>query len=210
MTRYPDDTPLNELELSLRAFNCLTVVDNYKTVGEVRHTPDHELMRIPNLGKITLADIREHIPFEEDDAPKPNGVASTDDRLDLIDRKLTDIYRDVAALSRRWEFDAATKDQIRTALSRIEARLEEHLAPDPKDWPVLEQFNQMAKAVNQMAAFAAAMDSHKQELIELTSKRLATLTEHINRLTSEQHLLRTRMSRMEGKTEEPDDDPGMS
>ncbi|HYW90048.1 MAG TPA: hypothetical protein VFB50_19905 [Chloroflexota bacterium] len=57
-------------------------------------------------------------------------------------------------------------------------------------WPTIEQFNQMAHAVNKLAAYANAIATHKDEIIELTTKRIQTLGEQLA-------LLRVRLRRLE-------------
>ena len=80
-------------------------------------------------------------------------------------------------------------------VSDIAGQVSEHLSPDPAKWPVLEQFNQMAKAVNIMAAYMGAIDTHKQELINLTSGRIGTLTEQPSHM-------RVRLRRLESNGRE--------
>jgi DNA-directed RNA polymerase alpha subunit len=65
------DTPLNELELSVRAANCLDERDwseaergwvrtgRYATAGKIDDAPDYELLSLPNFGKVSLREVRE-------------------------------------------------------------------------------------------------------------------------------------------------------
>ena len=53
-------TPVNELPLSVRSYNCLRAA-GLKTVGQVRAMTDEELLRNQNLGKRSLREIRELI-----------------------------------------------------------------------------------------------------------------------------------------------------
>jgi DNA-directed RNA polymerase subunit alpha len=52
--------PLEELELSIRAHNCLHNM-GCDTAGEVADKTDNELLRWPNLGRRSLREIREQI-----------------------------------------------------------------------------------------------------------------------------------------------------
>ncbi len=56
----PDETPINEFWLSVRARNCL-LSEGLSTAGDVRRTKDWQLLGIPNLGLATLAEIRHQI-----------------------------------------------------------------------------------------------------------------------------------------------------
>lgn len=56
-----DDTPLNAIEWSVRTANALMNNGGYRTVGEVRSKPDHELLRTPNFGRKSLRELRETI-----------------------------------------------------------------------------------------------------------------------------------------------------
>lgn len=51
------DDGIEELQLTVRAYNAL-LNDNIRTIGELTQTTAAQLMRIPNFGKISLADIR--------------------------------------------------------------------------------------------------------------------------------------------------------
>lgn len=54
------DTPVTELGLSVRPLGCL--FDNeIKTVGEIMDMPDSHMLRMPNLGKKSLKEIRDAI-----------------------------------------------------------------------------------------------------------------------------------------------------
>ena len=48
---------IDALGLSKRAYNCL-VRGGFTTVEEVERTPDWELLRIPDLGRISFREIR--------------------------------------------------------------------------------------------------------------------------------------------------------
>lgn len=56
--RYRDETLVSQLELSIRTANCLKN-DLIETCGRLYEMSDAELLRIPNLGKKSLHEIRE-------------------------------------------------------------------------------------------------------------------------------------------------------
>lgn len=66
-----DDVPLESVEMSVRARNCLTnpnirwpeSCSRPNTVGELRRISDHYLMKVRNLGKFTVAEIRSFAPY---------------------------------------------------------------------------------------------------------------------------------------------------
>ena len=70
---YADETPLEDIDMSVRLRHCLTG-DYYpvtfkpvaKTVGELKRMPDEELLKIRHLGKGTLGELRRFAPFIEE------------------------------------------------------------------------------------------------------------------------------------------------
>ena len=54
---------IKEINLSTRASNCLACAGLW-TLAEVITTSDEELLKIKNLGKFTLKEIRRKIPFD--------------------------------------------------------------------------------------------------------------------------------------------------
>jgi uncharacterized protein (DUF3084 family) len=70
-------------------------------------------------------------------------------------------------------------DRWATAAGRIESRLETRLTTNQLDQ---DQINQLATAVNQIAAYAAAMDETKQTMIRLTSRRIEKLEQRLAKL----------------------------
>jgi DNA-directed RNA polymerase alpha subunit len=54
----PDDTPISDVELPARIRNVL-VAAGLETVGEVRETADETLLSFQDLGKSSVAHIRE-------------------------------------------------------------------------------------------------------------------------------------------------------
>ena len=55
-----DDVPIEELDLSLRSFNCLMRA-GIRTAGQLRAMSDEELFRIRNLGRKNVEEIREKL-----------------------------------------------------------------------------------------------------------------------------------------------------
>jgi DNA-directed RNA polymerase alpha subunit len=56
----PDDTPIERVLFSTRIQNALRAAD-LKTVGEVREMSDETLISLPDLGKASLAALREEL-----------------------------------------------------------------------------------------------------------------------------------------------------
>lgn len=52
------DTPLDEMCLSVRSYNCLKN-EGCKTAGDVADKTDRELMIVPNFGRKSLREVRE-------------------------------------------------------------------------------------------------------------------------------------------------------
>ena len=50
-------TPINELDMSVRLFNCLNMY-NIKTLGDLLTYSEHDLMRFRNFGKLTLTELK--------------------------------------------------------------------------------------------------------------------------------------------------------
>jgi DNA-directed RNA polymerase alpha subunit len=57
MDEDPDPTPIEELEMSVRSYNCLRL-HGFKTVGEVMTATDDELLSLRNFGRKALAEVR--------------------------------------------------------------------------------------------------------------------------------------------------------
>jgi DNA-directed RNA polymerase alpha subunit len=66
----PDDTPIERVLFSTRIQNALRAAD-LKTVGEVREMSDETLISLPDLGKASLAALREELGL-----PSTDGVRS--------------------------------------------------------------------------------------------------------------------------------------
>jgi DNA-directed RNA polymerase subunit alpha len=55
-----DDTPIEELELGVRSYNCLKR-EGIETVGDLLAKSDQELMCIPNFGRKSIEEVRERL-----------------------------------------------------------------------------------------------------------------------------------------------------
>ena len=52
------DESFDRLELPIRAFNCLNLFTTVRTIGDVAAMTERELLRVKNLGKVSVADIK--------------------------------------------------------------------------------------------------------------------------------------------------------
>ncbi|WMT78757.1 DNA-directed RNA polymerase subunit alpha C-terminal domain-containing protein [Bradyrhizobium sp. Ash2021] len=68
----PDDTPISDVELPARIRNAL-VAAGIETVGEVRETADETLLSFQDLGKSSVAHIRETLGLLSNDRVRPPG-----------------------------------------------------------------------------------------------------------------------------------------
>ena len=55
-----DDTPIEELELGVRSYNCLKR-EGIETVGDLVNKSEQELMCIPNFGRKSIEEVRERL-----------------------------------------------------------------------------------------------------------------------------------------------------
>ena len=55
-----DDTPIEELELGVRSYNCLKR-EGVETIGDLIRKSDQELMCIPNFGRKSIEEVRERL-----------------------------------------------------------------------------------------------------------------------------------------------------
>jgi DNA-directed RNA polymerase alpha subunit len=67
----PDDTPISDVELPARIRNAL-VAAGLETVGEVRETADETLLSFQDLGKSSVAHIRETLGSPSTDGVRPS------------------------------------------------------------------------------------------------------------------------------------------
>jgi DNA-directed RNA polymerase alpha subunit len=71
-----DDTPISDVELPARIRNVL-VAAGLETVGEVRETADETLLSFQDLGKSSVAHIRETLGLPSTDGVRPSGKKPT-------------------------------------------------------------------------------------------------------------------------------------
>jgi len=69
----PDDTLISDVEFPSRIRNVL-VAAGLLTVGEVRETSDDTLLSLPDLGKISVAQLRETLGLPSTDGVRPIGL----------------------------------------------------------------------------------------------------------------------------------------
>jgi DNA-directed RNA polymerase alpha subunit len=72
MPELPDDTPLDNVELPARIRNVLAAA-GLQTVGEVRETSDEILLSFQDLGKTSVAHLRETLGLPSTDGVRPLG-----------------------------------------------------------------------------------------------------------------------------------------
>jgi DNA-directed RNA polymerase alpha subunit len=68
----PDDTPIENVRFSARVRNALITAD-LKTVGEIREASDAMLLSLPDLGKGSVAHLRETLGLPSTDGVRPLG-----------------------------------------------------------------------------------------------------------------------------------------
>jgi DNA-directed RNA polymerase alpha subunit len=68
----PDDTPIEDVRFSTRIRNALNAA-GLKTVGEVRETADEILLSFQDLGKASVAHLRETLGLPSTDGVRPSG-----------------------------------------------------------------------------------------------------------------------------------------
>src|SRR5258705_11606273 len=72
----PDDTPIENVRFSTRVRNALTTA-GVKSVGEIREASDAMLLSLQNLGKGSVADLRETLGLPSTDGVRPLGKKPT-------------------------------------------------------------------------------------------------------------------------------------
>jgi len=204
--RLDDKRLLSKFDWSIRIGNCLNN-DHLRTVADVRYRSDAELLRIPNFGRKSLAEVRELIPYEEKKSRPP----TFDARLAAIELSIRELNRRPTYNFERTEWERSLSERIvdlGTKLTGISAKVAKLLeAKDdlPADPPAVnEQINQLARSVNKIAAYAAALDAHKEDLKRLTLERITSntarieeLTVQLTKLNTEQLTLEVRLKRLE-------------
>src|SRR5260221_13439583 len=73
----PDDTPISDVEFPARIRNVLAAA-GLKTVGEVRETSDEILLSFQDLGKASVAHLREALGLPSCDGVRPLGKSRPD------------------------------------------------------------------------------------------------------------------------------------
>jgi DNA-directed RNA polymerase alpha subunit len=68
----PDDTPISDVEFPARIRNVFAAA-GLKTVGEVRETSDEILLSFQDLGKASVAHLRETLGLPSADGVRPLG-----------------------------------------------------------------------------------------------------------------------------------------
>jgi len=69
----PDNTPLDNVRFSTRIRNAVTEA-GWKTVGEVREASDETLLSLRDLGKGSVAHLRETLGLPSKEGVRPEGV----------------------------------------------------------------------------------------------------------------------------------------
>ena len=72
----PDDTPIDHVRFSTRVRNVLTTA-GVKTVGEIREASDATLLSLQDLGKGSVAHLRETLGLPSTDGVRPLGKKPT-------------------------------------------------------------------------------------------------------------------------------------
>ena len=72
----PDDTPIENVRFSTRVRNALTTA-GVKTVGEIREASDAMLLSLQDLGKGSVAHLRETLGLPSTDGLRPFGQNAT-------------------------------------------------------------------------------------------------------------------------------------
>ena len=68
----PDNTPIREVRFPRRIREALFAA-GIKTVGEVRETPDKDLLALPNFGTTSVAHLRNALGLASIDGNGPGG-----------------------------------------------------------------------------------------------------------------------------------------
>ena len=72
----PDDTPLDSVDLPTRIRNVLAA-EGLKTVGDIREASDAMLLSLQDLGKGSVAHLRETLGLPSTDGVRPLGKKPT-------------------------------------------------------------------------------------------------------------------------------------
>jgi hypothetical protein len=66
----PDDTPVANVDLGAREKRVLTAY-GFKTIGDVRDSPDQALLSLPDMGPGTVAKLREKLGLSSSEGVRP-------------------------------------------------------------------------------------------------------------------------------------------
>ena len=69
----PDDTPIENVRFSTRIRNAVAA-PGWKTVSEIREASDATLLGLQDLGKGSVAHLRETLGFSSKDGVRPTGT----------------------------------------------------------------------------------------------------------------------------------------
>lgn len=72
----PDDTPIDNVRFSTRIRNAITAA-GWRTVGEIREASDATLLALPDLGKGSVAHLRETLGLPSEAGVRPEGPKAT-------------------------------------------------------------------------------------------------------------------------------------
>jgi DNA-directed RNA polymerase alpha subunit len=72
----PDDTPTDTINLPTRIRNVLNAA-GLRTVGAIRETSDGTLLSLPDLGKGSVAYLRETLGLPSTDGVRPDAAANS-------------------------------------------------------------------------------------------------------------------------------------
>jgi DNA-directed RNA polymerase alpha subunit len=78
----PDDTPTDAINLPTRIRNVLNTA-GLKRVGEIRELTDEALLSLPDLGKGSVAYLRETLGLPSTDGVRPSGPANSGPTINL-------------------------------------------------------------------------------------------------------------------------------
>ena len=72
LPELPDDTPVEKVQFSTRIRNAISAT-GWKTVGEIREASDETLLSLQDLGKGSVAHLRETLGLPSTDGVRPGG-----------------------------------------------------------------------------------------------------------------------------------------
>lgn len=111
-----DNTPIGELGLKVRTVNAL-YGSGAQTYGELKTMKEHELLRLPNFGRSSLADVMSVVKISQED--QPDWVKNYLRDRELQEAERTERYR----ISRLPESRIAFIDKVVAGLLRERLKL---------------------------------------------------------------------------------------